>query len=352
MQLSKEKNIAQLLVVPHSGNMMDETLANKIPVSVVHFYGWTRPLGTPRFDKKYIRRKLRNLLAVFQLCKIIRREKVNVVFTNTSAMNVGALAAKITGRKHYWYIHELGEEDFNMTLPHGSGSLKFMNNFSEKLFANSEYLLKKYQRLYPGIRMSILRNPIIVKKPTGNKVKKIELIQLLMLGQITASKGQHFAIEAVHILKRKGIRVQLNIAGSSDDKQYKQDLQKMISDLSIINEVNFRAFSNSAENLMAENDILLMCSRCEAFGRVTVEAMKLGLPVIGANTCGTAEIIKNKESGLLYENANAVSLANTIELLMSDANLRNKIIEGGKQRANEVSGSKDFYTFLDSLSSN
>ena len=65
----------------------------------------------------------------------------------------------------------------------------------------------------------------------------------------------------------------------------------------------------------ANADIALVCSRAEAFGRVTIEAMKYGLPVIAANTGASPEIIKDGETGLLYEYGNQVSLEEKIVLL-------------------------------------
>ena len=47
-------------------------------------------------------------------------------------------------------------------------------------------------------------------------------------------------------------------------------------------------------------DILLMFSYAEGFGRVTVEAMSFGVPVIGFNNAGTTEIIKDKRNGYLF----------------------------------------------------
>ena len=74
-------------------------------------------------------------------------------------------------------------------------------------------------------------------------------------------------------------------------------------------------------------DLELVCSRCEAFGRVTIEAMMSMIPVIGANTGGTKELIKQGYNGLLYEKGDFEDLANKIEELYKD---RSKIREMGK----------------------
>jgi glycosyltransferase involved in cell wall biosynthesis len=61
-----------------------------------------------------------------------------------------------------------------------------------------------------------------------------------------------------------------------------------------------------------------MCSRCEAFGRVTVEAMKLGLAVVGSNTGGTLDIVQHDVNGLLYEAGDVQDLARKIAEIILD----------------------------------
>jgi hypothetical protein len=82
-------------------------------------------------------------------------------------------------------------------------------------------------------------------------------------------------------------------------------------------------------------DAVLVCSRMEAFGRVTVEAMLLNKPVIGTNTGGTMELIEEGRTGLTYEPGNAHQLANQIEKLIQDPVLRRTLAENGNKFANE-----------------
>ncbi len=67
---------------------------------------------------------------------------------------------------------------------------------------------------------------------------------------------------------------------------------------------------------MFHADASLVCSRCEAFGRVTIEAMKLGRPVIGSNSGGTPELIDDHRTGLLYEPGNASDLTEKIRWMV------------------------------------
>jgi glycosyltransferase involved in cell wall biosynthesis len=66
---------------------------------------------------------------------------------------------------------------------------------------------------------------------------------------------------------------------------------------------------------MLSSDIVLVCSRSEAFGRVTIEGMFSGRPVIGARSAATAELIKDGVNGLLYDPGNPGDLAEKIKRL-------------------------------------
>ena len=80
---------------------------------------------------------------------------------------------------------------------------------------------------------------------------------------------------------------------------------------------------NNMPALRSEVDVELVCSRAEAFGRVTAEAMMAGLPVIGSNTGGTPELIVEGETGFLYEYNNLDDLVDKMEILITNSKLRN-----------------------------
>lgn len=85
--------------------------------------------------------------------------------------------------------------------------------------------------------------------------------------------------------------------------------------------------------LRKQCDIGLTCSKNEAFGRVTIENQLAGLLVIGANTGGTTEIIKDNETGLLYKEGDYMDLADKIEYAIINKNTMRNIANHGKDNA-------------------
>ena len=154
-----------------------------------------------------------------------------------------------------------------------------------------------------------------------NRINKIERnsesFLITLVGRKTQSKGQEDAIKALSILVKKNLDVYLRLVGRSV-VGYTDYLEKFAQDLEVTHRVEFVSFVNNPWTYMVSADVVLMCSKCEAFGRVTVEAMKLGKALIGSNTGATPELIQDGWNGLIYQAGNAESLAEKIELLYSD----------------------------------
>jgi len=89
-------------------------------------------------------------------------------------------------------------------------------------------------------------------------------------------------------------------------------------------------------------DIVLSCSKMEAFGRVILESLLMEKPVIATNCGGTPEMIKNEITGLLYDPGNYVQLADQIELLIENPKLKNNIAKNGKEYANKTFTKNNF----------
>lgn len=128
----------------------------------------------------------------------------------------------------------------------------------------------------------------------------------------------------------------LRIVGEGD-ALYKAELEQYIKNNGLANNVIFLGYLDNPVKLMANSDVFLMCSRNEAFGRVTIEAMTSGCPVIGANSGGTSEILDENKYGLLYEPGDSESLAERVVNVLSDNELRLSVSSAGKVRASAFS---------------
>ena len=104
----------------------------------------------------------------------------------------------------------------------------------------------------------------------------------------------------------------------------------MVEQNDLTDRVHMLGHSDNPMPLMNTVDVVLMCSRREAFGRVTVESMKLGKPVIGTRSGGTPEIVQEGETGFLYTPGDAQELAAKIGHLYANRAVRDSM--GAKAR--------------------
>lgn len=106
---------------------------------------------------------------------------------------------------------------------------------------------------------------------------------------------------------------------------YEKELKDLVKKYGLDSTVVFLGEVSDMVSLRSTMDIELMCAIKETFGRVTVEAMRSGLPVIGSNTGGTLEIIQDGVTGLLYKQGNAEDLAEKIIRIYKDEYFKERI---------------------------
>jgi glycosyltransferase involved in cell wall biosynthesis len=315
-------------VVPARAQLADLIEATGVPVSVVH-YTWWVGAGARRAVRYRLRRLLRNLLACKKLSRLLRELRPDVVVSNTLAICTGAFVAKWANVPHVWYVHELfGEEGHKLFFDAGdSVSLSLMNRLSDRILVNSNAVRAQFQAWIPEEKLRLVYYAVQVPPVSSPANRTDNSFRLIHVGRLSPGKRQEDAIRALSLLSKKGLNVRLTLVGS-ELPEYGTFLRKMTRELGIEERVEFIAFTDDPFSPVAASDVALMCSRGEAFGRVTIEAMKLGKPVIGADSGGTAELIQDGRNGLLYRLADAEDLATKIEVLYHERGL---VMEMGSQ---------------------
>lgn len=152
---------------------------------------------------------------------------------------------------------------------------------------------------------------------------------LLYVGRLVHQKGVHTVVEGLdYLIHTLGVfNVKLNIVGSGD-ADYEARLQKLVRDGKLEPFVNFLP-NQPREVLPAiyhEADIFIFSSLwAEPFGRVIVEAMASGLPIIGTRVGGAAELLQDGENALVVLPDDPVSLAHQVKRLVDQPELGQKL---------------------------
>lgn len=168
-------------------------------------------------------------------------------------------------------------------------------------------------------KVSVLHNPLFLEPQDVNPLVKQKVV--LSVGRVNSwfYKGFDILIKAWNIVYTKHPEWKLHIIGNASSSSLKY-LQALIEDE---NSVEFFPFTPSIEDKYSEASIYCLSSRYEAWGLVAVEAMSRGCATIACNFRGRqAEFIQDGQTGILCEPDNIEDLANKLENLISNENLR------------------------------
>lgn len=280
----------------------------------------------------------------------VSKKKFDIIHSNSSVISIGVILSFITNIKHVWHFREFGDLDFGLSYPMNNKKLfRFFCSNTYKFVFISDTLRNHYKDLVPAHKCKIVFNGFELHNFEFNESKFLRAgVKLLISGSFSPGKKQDTAIKAISVLKRMGINAVLYIAGSGDTK-YENFLKELVEVYNISDCVDFIGYQDDISDIRREVDIELVCSRAEAFGRVTIEAMLSGLIVIASNTGANTELIRHGWNGLLYNFDDEVSLAEQIESVINDKKLRESIRNNGMKSAIEKYSISNTANCLDDL---
>lgn len=310
-----KERICPIVILPKNGAMED--ILNDINVKYyIHDYPQTKNIVGNKDAKQNAYDFIRSYDVALELAEIIKTQQIDLVHTNSTVVDVGALAATIAEKPHIWHFRELMEEDFNIEYQNKTLK-KYLFQNSVKCISISDCVYEKYRNTYHVESIKINNGIDSARFSQKIENKKLNSKEFYVAGHVSRNKGQMDAIKAIEILVNEGYAaVKLYIVGSMT-KQDKWSLSKYINERGLAKNIQFGDFSYSLDALRKRCLCSITTSKMEALGRVTVEAMLAGNIVIGANTGGTAEIIgQNNEHGFLYEQGNEYDLAKKMKVVM------------------------------------
>jgi len=120
--------------------------------------------------------------------------------------------------------------------------------------------------------------------------------------------------------------------------QKKNELISYCKQLGIESNVLFTGWVKNPYKFLNRSDIFVLSSLWEGLGIVIIEALAIGLPVISTDCpTGPGEIITNEMNGILVPINDPYKLSNAIERVLTNKDLKEKLIKNGLKRAKEFS---------------
>ena len=317
----KRPDLDLIAVFPSTGGMAADATMRNVRSVIGRLPWWAYAKG--RYS--VVNALSRLAPAVLQAVVVLVRLRPTMVLTNTMVIPSYAIAAKLLGIPHFWMVREFGRDDHGLSFLLGyRRTIRLIGRVSELVICNSHAVEKAMQAVDPAMKTSVLYPVIDVPPSAPTRRLSGDPLRAVLIGAFAPSKGQHIAVEAVAVARKAGVDIELALVGGGEQ----EPLRLLARRLGVEDLVNIHGPTDEVGRYWTAAHVGLMCSQCEAFGRVTVEAMNAGLPVCGTNAGGTPEIIIPGVNGLLSPAGDVNALAENLLALASDEGLRMRLALG------------------------
>ncbi len=303
----KPHGVEASVIGPDDGDLIDALTARGVPAAVLPFEWW---VSTKRSAEATADRAYRNLRHLRAISRRLREWGTDLVYSNASVFNIGAMAAADLGLPHVWHLREFGRQDYDLLpdLGRKMHRLGFLSADATVCVSHAirRALLAGTERpsihvIYNGVGPEAVFD---ARKQAADALRtRTQPFTFVLVGRFRESKGQHVAIRAFARVAKEFPNSRLLMvggAGGTGDQSYFDMCGSLPGELGVADRVDFWGYIPDPERAFLAADCALMCSRSEAMGRVTPEAMSCVRPVIGFNAAGTSELIAHGRTGLLY----------------------------------------------------
>ncbi len=285
---------------------------------------------------------------ILKLIRIFREERPHIVHTHTSKAGIlGRWAARLTAVPII--IH----------TPHGHVFWGYFSKWkaavyillerltaiiTDRIIILTEQEKKDHLRYHiaDGNKFTVIHSGVDLSKFTDTRVNVAEMKNKLgiaqeafvvgTVGRLTPVKGHKYLIEAAAKILRKIPEIVFVFLG---DGELMNELKTQAASAGISNKVTFLGWVPNVAEFMSTFDIFVLPSLNEGMGKVLVEAMAIGKPIIASDVGGISDLVTDGKNGLLVPPMNSDALANGIEALLENSQTRMNMCEEGMKFSQE-----------------
>jgi glycosyltransferase involved in cell wall biosynthesis len=292
-------------------------------------------------------RNLRSGPGVLRLAKRVARlsEGYDLLYANSQkAFVVGALAGRIVGKPVIWHQHDLLTPD-HFSRGHRRLAVALANHLVERVIVNSRATAEafvasggraeKVRLVYNGIDPAAFGSVVQTEVDALRRELGLDGVPVVgVFSRLAPGKGQHVLLKALKHLQ--GVHALLVGDAVFGEHAYAEALRDQSNALGIEDRVHFAGFRRDIPQLMRLSQVVTHPAvEPEPFGRVIVEGMLAGRPVVASRGGGATEIIEYKVNGYLVPPGNSEALGKTLASLLKDPIGRSTLAKAGHATAFE-----------------
>jgi glycosyltransferase involved in cell wall biosynthesis len=296
----------------------------------------------------------RNIGELFKLAKLIRKEKVDILYGHDFFSAFVVRLAYLNSLFFYFYKVKKLYISIHLIFYWFKKSHhlinRFLSYFTDKIICVSQSVCdysithdkinkNKYKVIYNGIDV----NEFSLSGDSRSRFRKEFGIKdstkvIGAVGNISHRKGQKYLVQSFNEIQKKYPDSMLIIFGScrgvDKELEYKKELDKMIIDMELCNKIKFFNPRLDINNIYPIFDLYVMPSTVEGFGLALAEAMAMERVVIGSDIPPFREIIDDGYDGFLFKSENYIDLKDKMELAFNKNS--DELIQIGKNARNKI----------------
>jgi glycosyltransferase involved in cell wall biosynthesis len=265
--------------------------------------------------------------------------------TNKDHFSAGAAAARALVPA-YWWVNDLISPEF-FAWPVRRAFCQRARKLAHRLIVVSG--MGRQVLLEEGLedqQMVIIRNGIPLgqyrRMERGFLRSRLGLpadaLLVGIVGRFTPWKGQDFFLRIARAMRREFPSARFVLVGQAfnEDQSYEEALRAFVRQNDLSNRVHFSDFVDDVPAALSDLDVLVHAAiRPEPFGRVVMEGMAVGIPVLAAAAGGVPEIITDGHDGLLAQPGNLDQYVRQLRLLLADADFRGRLGAAAQETVRE-----------------
>jgi glycosyltransferase involved in cell wall biosynthesis len=275
---------------------------------------------------------IHNMLKTLAAClRISLKFHPDLIYANGSrAAFYGGITGRILRIPVIWHCRIAASDTF----------LDFiLAKLANRIIANSRAVESRFSSMFqPKIR--VVYNGIDLEWLRSVQVPKPEQLSphwkvLLSVGRISHSKRHDLVLRAFEHIASMEPNAQLILAGSPDalDPAWWNHIQRLAVRSFFTERIHWMGHVEDMRPWYRTASVLLMPAENESFGRVVVEAMACGVPVVAVRSGGVPEIVRDGLDGFLVSVGNVEGIACAALKILRDDDLRGRLSESALERA-------------------
>ena len=276
-----------------------------------------------------------------ELVKLAKEKQITHLYSNTTAVLVGAWVARDLRIFHTWHIHEIIAQPKWLAWILG----KMVGRYANQVIVVSQAVREFWSLIIPGKELAVVYNGIDYSSYINPELYlRNELsipddhLLIGMIGRISHWKGQGYFLEIAKTLTEAHPNLSFVVAGDAfpGSEHLVTEMQQKIKALGLEKQVHTLGFRTDVPEILASLDIFVLPSILpDPLPTVILEAMASGKPVVATARGGAREMVKDTETGYLIPWDDASNAAGMMLPLIEKKELRLEMGSKGRKRVLE-----------------